>query len=275
MSDLSPQAQRLMQLTREALSPDEAAVAALRAALEARLGPAPTPTAPHADAHPTLSPGAALMAKSPLLKLAGVALIVGSVALSLVVFGFRDRRGPAASATSNVPQPVAAARSAVRNEPATSPAADAAPTASPAPTALPLAAAGARRKRPSRRLAHDAARPSDLTQPKRAHAPQSTLQPPAAEPDDSLGPELALMREARAALDRHNPQAALALLEQHAQRYPRGTLQQERLAAQALAQCALGRDAAAIASVRELTRVAPGSPYLARVRAGCNAERSK
>jgi hypothetical protein len=87
-----------------------------------------------------------------------------------------------------------------------------------------------------------------------------------------LAPELALLRDARAALDRHDPQTALSLLDRHAQRYPAGTLQQERLATRALALCALGRGAEAAAAARELARVAPGSPYLASVRAACSAE---
>lgn len=111
-----------------------------------------------------------------------------------------------------------------------------------------------------------------MTQPSSARAKHSELPANAPEADDSLAPELALLREARAALDRHDPLTALSLLDRLAQRYPAGTLQQERLAARARALCALGRGAEADATAHELARVAPGSPYLASVRAACGAE---
>jgi hypothetical protein len=259
MSDLSPQAQRLMQLTRQALSPDDAAVAALRAALDTRLG--------LSAVDQTLGRGTTLAAKTPLFKLVGLALFAGSLALSLVLFGLRDRHRPATPAARvAAPQPSAAGSAAPRAE-------QPAPAVAPAQALPASAASGTRATRAThrahtpQRLAHDATRPSDLTP-----TPTSEAAP---EPVDSLGPELALLRQARAALDRHDPEAALALLDQHAKRYPLGTMQQERLAARALALCALGRGAAAIATAQELMRLAPGSPYLARVRAGCDAERSK
>jgi hypothetical protein len=266
MSDLSPQAQRIMQLTREALSPDEAAVEALRAALAARLGPLQPPAADGAE---TLAQGAASSATSVLLKLSIVALIAGTAALGLFAFGARTERVPAALRVVERSQPSAAASPASSTEPAAvlRPAA-----AAPAPLSPPRSAA---RTRASQRVAASAPRSNDVTQPRPVSAAVSVRPARAVQADDSLGPELALLRDARAALDRHEPLAALASLDQHALRYPHGTLQQERLAARALALCALGRTAAAAAAAGELTRVAPGSPYLARVRAGCKAEQSK
>jgi hypothetical protein len=90
--------------------------------------------------------------------------------------------------------------------------------------------------------------------------------------NDSLAGELALLRRARSALDRRDADAALALAKQHAARYPRGTLRQERLATQVLALCGLRRTEEARVLARELERVAPRSPHLMRIRASCVTE---
>lgn len=90
--------------------------------------------------------------------------------------------------------------------------------------------------------------------------------------DDSLSQEIALLRSARAALDRRDAARALALLDQHRALYPLGTLQQEQLVTRVLALCVLGRDSEARAAARELKRAAPRSPHLARIRASCAGE---
>jgi hypothetical protein len=91
-------------------------------------------------------------------------------------------------------------------------------------------------------------------------------------PDDSLARELALLRDARNALDRHDPARALALADQHAALFASGTMRQEQLATRVLALCALKRRAEAIAAERELTRIAPRSPHLMRIRSSCVAQ---
>ena len=278
MSDLSPQAQRVMQLTREALSPDESAVTALRAALEAQLGPVQAPATPASSA---ATHGAAAFTKVAVIKLAASALLVGTIVFGAVVLGLRAEHGPLTHAARGVtaPQPSAATRPALVAEPSEprvptlAPAAPSTPAASLRSIGDPAARA-ARGSHASQRAAHDTGRSGKVTQPGSARAQHSD--PPAELPEaDDLAPELALLREARAALDLHDPQTALSLLDRHAQRYPAGTLQQERLAARALALCALGRGAAAAATARELARIAPGSPYLASVRAACGAEASQ
>jgi hypothetical protein len=99
--------------------------------------------------------------------------------------------------------------------------------------------------------------------------PTAEDEPASAEVNDSLASELALLRRARTALDRRDPQAALLLAKQHAVLYPRGTLRQERLATQILALCGLQRPEEARVLVRELERVAPRSPHLMRIRTSC------
>jgi len=83
---------------------------------------------------------------------------------------------------------------------------------------------------------------------------------------------LALLRRARTALDRRDAHTALSLAKQHAARFPRGTLRQERMATQILALCGLQRTEEARVLARELERVAPRSPHLMQIRASCVTE---
>jgi hypothetical protein len=78
-----------------------------------------------------------------------------------------------------------------------------------------------------------------------------------------------LLAEARAALRDGDPQRALRLTEQHAQRFGEGALAEEALAARILALCALGRREQGRAGVAALERMAPNSPQLGRVRTAC------
>src|SRR5262249_27210808 len=98
-------------------------------------------------------------------------------------------------------------------------------------------------------------------------APQIEQTPP--RPTDALALEIALLRDARAALQRHDARKALALTEEYAERFANGTMRQEQIATRALALCALGRRADAIAAKRELERIAPRSPHLMQLRASC------
>ncbi len=81
--------------------------------------------------------------------------------------------------------------------------------------------------------------------PARARTPRdrTNLEPPPLEPapPSTLSQETKLLREIKAALDRHEPAEALALAEDHARRFPAGAFANERQVAQARALCALGR----------------------------------
>jgi hypothetical protein len=99
----------------------------------------------------------------------------------------------------------------------------------------------------------------------RKSGPQSTAS------RDTLAQELALLRSARAALDRGAAADALVALDLHTVRYPTGTLRQERLLTRVLALCALGRQPEARASAQQLATIAPSSPHLARLRTSCAA----
>ncbi len=61
------------------------------------------------------------------------------------------------------------------------------------------------------------------------------------DPIDSLTEENKLLAAAHAELSRGNAGAALALLDEHAARFPRGTLAPERRATRAMALCKAGR----------------------------------
>jgi hypothetical protein len=90
--------------------------------------------------------------------------------------------------------------------------------------------------------------------------------------DDSLAREIALLKRARAALDRKDPRAALAITDEYAAQFASGVMRQERLATRVLALCALHRRADAVDAKHELERIAPRSPHLMRLRTSCAAE---
>jgi hypothetical protein len=101
-------------------------------------------------------------------------------------------------------------------------------------------------------------------------APARQLVPsPSASAASSLEAEVALVREARRALNANDTARAMALLDEHAARFPNGTLVQDRDALQVFATCAAGQEDAA----RELATVFlsrhPGSSYALSVRSAC------
>lgn len=90
------------------------------------------------------------------------------------------------------------------------------------------------------------------------------------EAKDSLAQEVAILSRAESALHAGRFTAALAALAEHEQRFPRGTLTQERIAARVQALCGLGK---VKASRVELARLAPGSLLEGRAREACAAHR--
>jgi hypothetical protein len=92
-------------------------------------------------------------------------------------------------------------------------------------------------------------------------------QAPHPEPAPSGGvaaDEFALLRDARRAIVTQ-PERALNLAEQHAQRFPAGMLTQEREAIAIEALAKLGRDAQAQSRARIFLKAHPGSPYKPRI----------
>ena len=105
-----------------------------------------------------------------------------------------------------------------------------------------------------------------------AAAPATATATPA--PASSVSAELTLLRDAHAALQSGNAARAVALLDEHARRFPAGALGEERDAARIFALCALGRASEArVASDRFLAGF-PRSPHAARVRSSCGGTTS-
>ncbi len=330
MSELSPEAKRLLESARESYSPAPARVDAVREALAARIATLGSEGA-------ASSAASALSASAVAPKLVALGLIAAAGAGALW-FGTRGAAPPPAPAgvsaspsAQAAPAPAVdaiAARPVTPHPPAqddhaqvttappprvsanTSARADVRPNADTDPNAnTPVRAgtnaaargehtprarapvAGSTKGTPSRASADPtasaapAARRMQLPDAASSKPPAAVPEPPdvqsddalqtaqdeptSAEVNDSLAGELALLRRARTALDRRDPQAALSLAKQHAALYPRGTLRQERLATQILALCGLQRPEEARVLVRELERVAPRSPHLMRIRTSC------
>lgn len=86
---------------------------------------------------------------------------------------------------------------------------------------------------------------------------------------DALVEETRLLREANAATRAGDPVRALTLLEEHARRFPRGVLGEERDAERVLALCAAGRTAEARGAAQRFLGARPGSALAGRVRSSC------
>ncbi len=99
---------------------------------------------------------------------------------------------------------------------------------------------------------------SAFVAPRERGTPQSAPPPSTADGGPTLGAEIDLLREVQRALVAH-PAAALALLDEHAARFPESLLRDERTALRIDALCRLGRTAEAGALLPRLS----GSPVLA------------
>lgn len=91
----------------------------------------------------------------------------------------------------------------------------------------------------------------------------------APKPANEIRQEVALLSKAQAALSRGRPREALEALSEHAQRFPRGALLEERAATKARTLCALGRRQEAEVELRYIEKLNPASAYLARARESC------
>jgi hypothetical protein len=253
VTDLSPEAQKLLRQARAAFSPDEGRLAAVRAELKAQLG-----------ASLNAPPSAASSAGGAGLRALGAAgWSAGHTVIAAVAIG---AMGAGALAmwplTSRAPKP-APAELLTQPQPVSAPLA--APVAEQtAPSTLPSLALSPPPEEPAPALRTAArARAKSEAPPTVRAAPASTT--------DSLAEEVHMLRDARSALDRGDAAQALRLLDAHEARFRRGTLHEERLATRVQALCALGHADRARAVAQELQRAAPRSPHLARVRASCIA----
>ncbi|MDC0668024.1 hypothetical protein [Nannocystis radixulma] len=90
--------------------------------------------------------------------------------------------------------------------------------------------------------------------------------------DASVLAEMALLQEAQTALRNGRPDAALELLDRHAESFARGSMAEERAALRVLALCAAGELARGAAEAAVFLRAHPRSTYALRVAAACPKE---
>jgi hypothetical protein len=84
--------------------------------------------------------------------------------------------------------------------------------------------------------------------------------------------ETALLRDADAAVKSGHPARALALVEEHASRFPTGVLVEEREAERIVILCALARTEEARALRARFLGARPRSPLIGRVRESCGGD---
>jgi hypothetical protein len=88
--------------------------------------------------------------------------------------------------------------------------------------------------------------------------------------EDELMAEVALLRDAQAALRSHDGTRALSAVDAHARAFPHGTLTPERCAVRVFALCELGRVGEAEAAKASFLAEHPDSPEAERVRNACS-----
>lgn len=272
MTELSPEAKKLMEAARESFSPDQQRVTAVRAAITARAA------APQ-DTSWTTGGGAGLKGAGwGVQHLVGVGLLV-ALGGGAAIMGYHalgsETLPPPTPALEQIDERISGAGSHTRPEPARP--AEPTPVAAPvsvapaaAPSTVPASGEGspgvAAGPRPGRKPEPKAKAGPAL----RAFGKSDRTDPPL--PADSLVEEVALLRAARAALKRGDAVGSLSFLDRHEASYPRGKLQPERLVTRVLALCELGRVSEARTAAAKLRRVAPRSNYPRRIAASCAGE---
>lgn len=286
MSELSPTARRLAKTAREdALDPADKA--RLRAALAAKIAFVP-PKAPPSP--PAASPTTGL--------LTGKAILAGTT-IGVVAFVGGFFAGRNSVAVPALPPPAPIATSAPSAPPPPMPLTMEEPPKPAASSATPREEPTILAARPDSTISNALPAPLTSAPPKTspvsaprpvrhpdpieeeapievAPAPSASAaidrvansEPPAAH-NSTLSAEMALLREAEAAMNGGDPSRALARLDDLGARYPRGQLREERLAARVFALCAAGRAKEARAEAEQLLREVPGSMHAARIRASC------
>lgn len=236
MKPMGREANQLINAGRQAFRPTQADRARLMAALAGTA---------------TLTIGAELAAStaerslSSVFSLAPAARLLATVALPLAAAGAYGWHATQSSpAEMQRVRPAMQAPAVVTPKVAETPvqAADTAPAAPPSEPSAPVA-------------------------PERVGSPvgEST------KPGNEIRQEVALLSKAQAALSRGRPQEALEALSEHALRFPRGVLSEERAATRARTLCALGRRQEAESELTRIEKLNPTSAYLARARESCGS----
>lgn len=230
MNELGPDARAILDAANGGDDPSDADRARVRAGVLRKVGAVAAVTAATAS---TTTAAAATKAGvfGSLSALAKAAIVLSAVT---VVAG-------GAYVARSRPTPVAVAPSAAPIE-----SAPAIPSSTPVPSASAPASASV------------APPPPSVIAPKPAPAPKKP----------SVEDELVLLQQAQAAMGGGDPARALALLDEHAKRFPSGALAEEREGQRVLARCALGRPDAQSGAEKFLASH-PDAPVASRVRKVC------
>lgn len=253
MTELTPEARSLLAGARDFPARSAEDRARVREALRARLAAEAPPVA--AVPPRTATPAASALRKfGPRAGLAGTALVaalLGPLAYYASHRGAPATVEPTATATSVTtatgasPGTTAATVAPVASNEVSIPMPNAQASASPEPS--------------------EPGAPSASAAPVRPRAPALARARPSVAPESTLAAELALLRPARSSA----PAQALALLDEHARRYPRGVLAEERQAQRIVALCGLGRRDEATTALAAFERAYPQSPHTQRARRAC------
>lgn len=249
--DLNSDARRLVELAREARTPGEADKLRIaeRLALPLAAGAALGGAASAAKAA-----GSELVAAGA--KATGSALLGGWTAKLAAVVAVGAAAGALAISQGN-PRPAPSAASSLQ-----APVAQRQVVAAPALSAAPPVAA------PKDPATNDAAPSEPVKQPKPSALPAA----PSTGPAHALAEEAALLHRAQAAWRAGQSAQALELANQHAQRFPRSQLGNERDVLRVLTLCKLGQARAAKQIGARLLQKAKGSPWYQSVAESCAGE---
>jgi hypothetical protein len=229
MTDLSLRLQNLVAAAKAESCPSETAQARVLEALDARLGTAAlVGNSPAAAIGGSTVPAA--MLKAAAISAVGVALLGGAAWLYTATHDKAQHpqlelQNSVATAMLSAPSAVVVAFSA------SSPAIES--------SAPPLREARLSEAQPS---ARSGAAANVKGRPAEGRAP------------DRLAEEVALISRAQSELASSRLDNALSILDEHARKFPRGILTEERIAARIQALCALGRTAEANAQLNRLSR---------------------
>ncbi len=250
MSELSREAQALVEAGRDADTPTPADKQRVRAALFAQLGaPAGTATSTPSSSAAASSAPAATTTGLTLKLLVGVALVGG-----LSTGGYLTLRSRSTAPPAPTPAHASAPTPALTLAPTPAPAL----TPAPAPTAPAEPIVSSEAPRAPRAVRSRRTKPSHLRGPHRAAVTR-----------ESLAAEKKLLDGARRALAADDATAALAFLDRHAHTFPAGQLAPERLGTRVLALCAANRTTDAAREAKRFLARYPNHPMAARVRSSC------
>jgi hypothetical protein len=243
VSDLSPEARRLLAAASDADDPTPSDEARIARALAVPLGIAAlAPTAAQATALATT--GAVTTFKTVAVVVAVLAVGAGT----LTVRASRHHHDTAPAARHTTSSQVAPRTPAVHPSRATAPA-----TIVPSRAAEPVALAAP---------AVPSVTPEE--RPRTAHGPRAE-----APTEDSLRAESELLGDAHRAVGSGDAARALSLLQVYRARFPHGVMREERDVEAVLALCALGREHEARAAGQRFLRAHPRSPLSPRVLQSC------